>query len=104
MIAVACLPASNLAVVAIEGKSSCLQAPLSQSTCINIASRYCEQRIADGEDAKCIRIQQLRETLISVASEKASLAEALSLCKENILQLEASASLPVRHMCQACSR
>jgi len=40
------------------------------------------------EDAKAIRIQQLRETLIVVSSEKAKLADFVDACQIKISQME----------------
>lgn len=84
---------------------TCVQAPLSLSTCINQAARNCAASQSDDQDAKSVRIQQLRETLIGVTSEKACLAETLNACQLRIVQLEAQTSRsclqPYQARCQS---
>lgn len=90
---------------------TCVQAPLSLSTHINQATGNCAASQSDDQDAKSVRIQQLRETLIGVTSEKACLAETLNACQARIVQLEAQTSRsllqPYQARCQftkfACS-
>eukprot|EP00892_Ulva_mutabilis_P009839 jgi/Ulvmu1/7227/UM035_0013.1 len=68
-------------------------APLHQSTCVNLPPPSPELRLADSEDGKSIRIQQLRETLVSISSEKADLAEAVAAYERKIAEMEACAVL-----------
>lgn len=75
-----------------------VQAPLCPTTCcINIPQKGI---LTHDSDAKSIRIQQLRETMISISAEKAALSDAVDACHLRIAQMECVRANDLQGPCQ----